>query len=65
MSWRCVNCGHVYDGVIRENRLAQQEKACLALTPAPDDQDDVIHLVAESFTREADASDLWGRKTAS
>jgi hypothetical protein len=65
MSWRCVNCGHVYDGVIKENRLARQEKACLSLTPVPDYQEEVIHLGAESFTRETAVPHLWRRKTAS
>jgi hypothetical protein len=52
-SWRCVNCGHVCDGVIKENRFAGPEKAWLSLTPDTDYRDDEIHLGAESFTREA------------
>jgi hypothetical protein len=63
MSWRCVNCGHVYDGVIKENRPAGQEKACLPLTTEPDH--DAIHLGAESFIREVVVPHVWRRKTAS
>jgi hypothetical protein len=52
-SWRCVNCGHVYDPVIEQNRLAQQTKVVVLPSGEPDDQDDEVHLGAESFTKHA------------
>lgn len=64
-SWRCVNCGHVSDGVINENRFAGPEKAWLSLTPDTDYQDDEIHLGAESYAREAVLLQSRRRKTGS
>jgi hypothetical protein len=52
-SWRCVNCGHVYDSVIEQNRLARQEKVLVLSSSEPDYQDDELHLGAESFIRPA------------
>jgi hypothetical protein len=60
-SWRCVNCGYVYDCVIKDNHLAGREKACPPLTTEPDYE--AIHLGAESFTREVVIPHLWRRKT--
>jgi uncharacterized Zn finger protein len=51
-SWRCMNCGHVYDAVIEQNRLAQQEKVVVC-SSEPDYEDDEVHLEAESFIRHA------------
>ncbi len=48
-SWRCVNCGRVHDSAIEQNRLAQQEKPLAFSSGVPDDQDDEVHLGAESF----------------
>jgi uncharacterized Zn finger protein len=52
-SRRCVNCGHVYDSVIEQNRLAQQEKVLVLLSGEPDYQDDEVHLGSEAFVRRA------------
>ena len=50
-SWRCVNCGHVHDSVIEQNRLARQEKVLVFPSSEPDYQDEEVHLGAESFQR--------------
>ena len=50
-SRRCVNCGHVYDSVIEQNRLVRQEKVLVFSSGEPDYQDDEVHLGAESFIR--------------
>jgi hypothetical protein len=52
-SLRCVNCGHVHGSVIEQHRLAQQEKVVALPSGEPDDQDDEVHLGAESFVRRA------------
>ena len=52
-SLRCVNCGRIYDSVIEQNRLAQQEKVLVTSGGEPDYQDDEVHLGAESFIRRA------------
>jgi len=51
-SWRCLNCGHVYDAVIEQNRLARQEKLVMC-SSEPDYEDDKVHLGAESFIKKA------------
>jgi hypothetical protein len=51
--WRCVNCGHVYDSVIEQNRLARQEQVLVLSNGEPDYQDDEVHLGAEAFIRRA------------
>jgi uncharacterized Zn finger protein len=51
ISRRCVNCGHVHDSVIAQNRLARQEKVLVLSSSEPDYQDDEVHLGAESFIR--------------
>ena len=51
-SWRCMNCGHVHDAVIEQNRLARQEKV-VVFQSEPDYQDEEVHLGAESFIRHA------------
>ena len=51
-SWRCMNCGHVHDAVIEQNRLAQQEKVVVC-SSEPDYADDEVHLGAEAFIRHA------------
>lgn len=30
--WRCMNCGHLYDSVLVQNRLAHQEESVGAST---------------------------------
>ena len=52
-SWRCVNCGHVYDAVIEQNHLARREKVLVLSSGEPDYQDDEVHLGAEAFIRHA------------
>jgi len=52
-SQRCVNCGHVHDAVIEQHRLARQEKALVSSSAEPENQEDNIHLGAESFIRQA------------
>jgi hypothetical protein len=52
-SWRCVNCGRVHDSAIEQSRLAQHEKVLALPRGVPDDQDDEVHLGAESFIRRA------------
>lgn len=52
-SWRCVNCGHVHDSVVEQNRLAQQEKVVVLPSGESDDQNEEVHLGAESFTKHA------------
>jgi len=52
-SWRCMNCGHVYDSVIEQNRLARQEQVLVLPSGEPDYPDDEVHLGAESFIRRA------------
>lgn len=51
-SLRCVNCGHVHDSVIKQHRLARQEKV-VVLPAELDYQDDEVHLGAEAFIRRA------------
>jgi len=46
-----MNCGHVDDSVIEQNRLTQQEQVLVRPSGAPDYQDDEVHLGAESFIR--------------
>ncbi len=52
-SWRCVNCGHVHDSVIEQNRLARQEKPSALLSGVPDDQDNEVNLGTGSIIRRA------------
>ena len=50
-SLRCMNCGHIHDSVIEQNRLVRQEKVLVFSSGEPDYQDDEVHLGAESFIR--------------
>jgi len=52
-SWRCVNCGYVYDSVIEQNRLAREEKVLVLSSSEPDYQNHEVHLGAESIIRRA------------
>jgi hypothetical protein len=51
-SWRCVNCGHVYDPVIERNRLLRSAVLALASGEAVETQDDTF-LGGEAFVRRA------------
>jgi hypothetical protein len=48
-SWRCVNCGHIDDRVVRDNRLAGSAKATARLEIEPLCQEDEIFLGAETY----------------
>jgi uncharacterized Zn finger protein len=50
---RCVNCGHVYDSAIEQNRLARQEQVVAFPSSETDYQDEEVHIGAESFIRVA------------
>ena len=52
-SLRCMNCGHVHDPVIEENRLARQEKVVALPSGEPGYYDDDVHLGVESIIRQA------------
>lgn len=52
-SWRCVNCGHVHDTVVEQNRLDRQERVLVFPSSEPDYQDEEVHLGAESIPRVA------------
>ena len=52
-SCRCLNCGHVYDAVMEQNRLARPEKVLALSSGEPDYQDDEVHLGVESFIKKA------------
>lgn len=51
--FRCMNCGHVYDPVIEQNRRAQQDKVSVLPNGEPDYQDEEVHLGAESIIARA------------
>ena len=51
-SLRCMNCGHVHDSVIGQNRLARQEKVVALPSGEADYQDDDVHLGVESIIRQ-------------
>lgn len=46
---RCMNCGHVDDGMIAQNRRLQQAKVPVVSSSASDYQDEEVHLGAESY----------------
>ena len=50
---RCVNCGHVHDAVIEQNRLLREEQVLVLPSAEPDYLDDEVHLGAETFIRQA------------
>lgn len=52
-SRRCMNCGHVHDTVIEQNRLARQEKVLVLPTGEPDYQDEEVYLGRESYFERA------------
>ena len=52
-SWRCLNCGQVYDAVIEQNRLARRETVVMFSSSEPDYQDEEVHPGAESVIKQA------------
>ena len=52
-SWRCTNCGAVYDAVIELNRLARRDKDLVVTRSEPDTREDDIYLGGEAFIRPA------------
>ena len=46
--WRCLNCGHIADRVLRQN-CAGGQRVVLRLSLEPDYSDEEVHLGAESF----------------
>lgn len=53
-SFRCVNCGHIYDAVVERNRAVQQQRVLAQqVSSEPDYQDEEVHLGSESITRRA------------
>lgn len=50
-SWRCANCGHIYDSVIGKNRLAEHKVGSTFPSSEPDYGDEEVHLGADSFHR--------------
>jgi hypothetical protein len=48
-----MNCGHVYDAVMAQNRQLQQPKVAVVSRGEPDYQDDEVHRGAESYLRRA------------
>ena len=45
--WRCINCGHVYDPVVENNRRLHAAALASADNHAPGDRQPVIQLVTE------------------
>ena len=52
-SWRCLNCGHVYDVVIEQNRLIRAETVLVLPRSEPATQEDDIYLGPEAYIRRA------------
>jgi len=52
-SFRCVNCGHVFDPVIARNRLASPEPLLTLCGPEAMDQEEEPYLGGEAFVRAA------------
>lgn len=48
-SLRCMNCGHVHDAVIEQNRRVKPEPVLIRTTGEPDYQDEEVHLGRESY----------------
>lgn len=48
-SLRCMNCGHVHDTVIEQNRRVKPEPVLLLVSGEPDYQDEEVHLGRESY----------------
>ena len=52
-SLRCMNCGHVHDPVMEQNRLTRHKKVMALPSGEPDYQDDEVHLGVEAIIRKA------------
>ena len=52
-SWRCTNCGALYDVVIEQNRLARERNIMVPTDHQPLDQRDDTYLGGEAFIRPA------------
>ena len=52
-SWRCLNCGYVYDAIIEQNRLARPETVLVHESTEPDYEEDDTYLGGEAFVRRA------------
>jgi hypothetical protein len=44
-----MNCGHVHDTVIEQNRRVKPEPVLLLASGEPDYQDEEVHLGRESY----------------
>lgn len=51
--YRCMNCGHIHDPVIKRHRLGRRQRVSALRTVEPDYQDDEVHLGVESFVARA------------
>jgi len=51
--YRCMNCGHVHDSLIRLYHLSRRKPATVGLRYEPDYQGEDVHLGAESFVVQA------------
>ena len=52
-SWRCVNCGHIYDPIIERNRLFRQASVLALPRCEPAEGQDDTYLGGEAFVRPA------------
>ena len=50
-SWRCVNCGAVYDTVVERNRLMRESEVSVPACDDPDMEDEEIFLGVEALVR--------------
>jgi len=48
-SWRCMNCGHVYDAVIGQNRRAKPAGALVLAGAQPDDESETVKTEEPSY----------------
>ena len=51
--WRCMNCGHVVDPLIEANRRLGAAALLALAHQEPGDEDEDVHLGAETITRYA------------
>ena len=52
-AWRCLNCGHVCDPMIEQNRQLAKVEVQAHAANEPDYDDEEVHLGPESFTSHA------------
>jgi uncharacterized Zn finger protein len=48
-SWRCMNCGHVHDPIIEQNRRTRPQPVTAVAATEPDYEDEEVHLGRESY----------------